>query len=126
MRINKQASWALGVIFITLLIVSLITLMLFWIPHYKVWKADKTWAAELAKAAQQKQIMIQQATAEKAAAVLRADAIKIIWEASQKYPEYRTQEFIWAFAEALIEWNIDQIIYVPTEANIPILEAWTR
>ncbi len=44
-------------------------------------------------------------------------------EAAQKYPEYRQQEFIGAFGEALKSGTISQIIYVPTEANIPIMEA---
>ena len=42
---------------------------------------------------------------------------------AQKYPEYRQQEFIGAFAEAIQSGQVEQIIYVPTEANIPIVEA---
>jgi hypothetical protein len=38
------------------------------------------------------------------------------WQAAQDFPEYRTQEFIGAFAEALKEGKIAQIMYVPTEA----------
>ncbi|WP_312307640.1 hypothetical protein [Acinetobacter variabilis] len=44
-------------------------------------------------------------------------------QAAKDYPEYRKQEFIGAFGEALREGRIQQIIYVPTEANIPIVEA---
>jgi hypothetical protein len=47
----------------------------------------------------------------------------LIGEAAKKYPEYRTQEFIGAFAEAIKDGKIDQIIYVPTEAGIPIVES---
>ena len=42
---------------------------------------------------------------------------------AKDFPEYRTQEFIGAFADALREGKITQIMYVPTEANIPITEA---
>lgn len=78
------------------------------------------------RAEQTKQIMIETARAEKEAAVLRAEAIAIIGAAAQDYPEYRTQEFIGAFGDALRDGAIEQIIYVPTEANIPILEAGKR
>jgi regulator of protease activity HflC (stomatin/prohibitin superfamily) len=71
-------------------------------------------------------VQIIQASAEKEAAQLRADAIAIIGKAAQDFPEYRTQEFIGAFAEALKEGKITQIMYVPTEANIPITEAGKR
>ena len=54
---------------------------------------------------------------------MRAEAIQILGEAAQQYPEYRQQEFIGAFAEALQQGTIRQIVYVPTEANIPIMEA---
>lgn len=76
------------------------------------------------RAEQEKQIQIAQARAEVESSRLRAEAIEIVWEASQKFPEYRTQEFIWASAEAMNNGNIQKIIYVPTEAWIPILEAW--
>ena len=38
----------------------------------------------------------------------------------------KTQKYINAFAKALKENKMQQIIYVPTEANIPILEAGKR
>jgi hypothetical protein len=70
--------------------------------------------------------MIETARAEKESALLRAEAIVIMGEAAKKYPEYRQQEFMQAFGEALREGNVSQIIYVPTEANMPILEAGKR
>lgn len=75
------------------------------------------------RAEQEKQVQIEQARAEVESAKLRAEAIEIVWEATQKFPEYRTQEFIWAFAEAMTNGEIQKVIYVPTEANIPIIEA---
>lgn len=92
----------------------------------KVYSAKKSGEARRLEAEQTKQILITQAQAEVEAAKLRAQAIEAIGEAAQKYPEYRHQEFIGAFAEALQEGNIDQMVYVPTEANIPIVEARPR
>lgn len=95
-------------------------------PKYKVYAMEQNGKAQLAQAEQTKKIMIETARAEKEAAILRAEAIEIMGEVAKKYPEYRNQEFITAFGEALKEGKIEQIIYVPTEANIPLLEAGKR
>lgn len=110
------------VILITITIVAIIGLM-FGLPIYGVWQQEYAGRAALAKASQTRQVLITQAQAEREAATARAEAISIMGEAAKKYPEYRQQEFIGAFAEALREGNISQIMYVPTEANIPITEA---
>lgn len=91
--------------------------------HYNVWSMEMQGKAKLAEAAQSKQILIEQAKAELEASKERAKAIEVIGEAAKKYPEYRMQEFIGAFGQALDNGNINTIIYVPTEANIPVLEA---
>jgi regulator of protease activity HflC (stomatin/prohibitin superfamily) len=77
----------------------------------------------LAHSVAAREVQVRQAQGEREAAVLRAEAIKIVGQATKDFPEYRQQEFIGAFAEAVKEGKISQIIYVPTEANIPITEA---
>lgn len=116
----------LGVVGAGVLGIALILGLMFGLPRYRVWQQEMAGKARLAEATQSRQILIEQARAEKDAAILQAEAIKIMGEAAQKYPEYRKQEFIGAFGEALKAGTIDQIIYVPTEANIPILEAGKR
>lgn len=111
---------------ISLLIVTLVAGLMYVVPVYKVWQQEKSGAAMLAKAEQEKKIMIETAKAEVEAASLQAQAIEIVGLAAQKFPEYRMQQFIIAFADALQEGTINQIIYVPTEANIPIIEAGQR
>jgi len=95
-------------------------------PQYGVWSAGMVGEAALMKARQERQILVTQAQAERDAAVMRAEAIRIVGGAAKEFPEYRQQEFIGAFAEALKEGKMQQIIYVPTEANIPITEAGKR
>lgn len=92
-------------------------------PQYNVYSQRLEGEAALAKAHSTRQVLVTQAQAEKDAAVLRAEAIAIVGKAAKDFPEYRQQEFIGAFAEAMHQGRINQIIYVPTEANIPILEA---
>lgn len=104
----------------------LIWLPMWGLPKYAVYQQELTGKAELARADQSRQILITQAKAEMEAAKLRATAINIVGEASARYPEYRQQEFIGAFADALRAGNITQIIYVPTESNIPVMEAGKR
>ena len=93
-------------------------------PIYSVWQQTKKGQAKLMRAAQERQILVEQAQAEKDSAQLRADAIKILGQAAKEFPEYRSQEFMAAFGEALQNNPNLQIIYVPTEANIPITEAF--
>lgn len=90
---------------------------------FNVWCQEMRGKAALAEASQSRKIQVEQAKAELESAKLRAKAIKIVGEMAKKYPEYRYQEYIGAFAEALKDGHIQQIIYVPTEAGIPLLEA---
>ena len=107
-------------------VVMFVGVLMWGLPTYSVWQQGLKGEAKLQLATQTKKIIIQQAEAEKSAAALRASAIEIVGAASQKYPEYRQQEFIGAFGTALENGTIEQIIYVPTEAMIPIMEAGKR
>lgn len=118
-EVGPVVAWLLIFVVGILFVLSL----MFGLPHYNVWEQNMDGLARLAKAEQTKQILVTQATAEKEAAKMTAEAISIVGEAAKKYPEYRDQEFIRSFASALENGNIHQIIYVPTEAGIPITEA---
>lgn len=107
-------------------IILLSALGLYGCPQYTVYEQQLAGEAELKRAEQNRQILVQQATAEREAAKARAEAIEVVGAAAKAFPEYRQQEFIGAFAEALKEGKMNQIIYVPTEANIPIIEAGKR
>lgn len=114
-----------GVLFLISVIVALAVIGAFVGPWYSVYSARMQGEAILAKSESSKKVLIEQARAEKEAATLRAEAIQIVGKAAKDFPEYRQQEFIGAFGEAMKEGNIDQIIYVPTEANIPIIRGRT-
>ena len=119
MSTKEIFAWV-GVVVVTLVIIF--GLMIGY-RHYSVWSMEMQGKAKLAEATQSRQIQIEQAKGELEASKHRAEAIEIVGKMAQKYPEYRQQEFIGAFAEALKEGNIDQIIYVPTETSIPLTEA---
>lgn len=124
MNYSRQPNISPFTILIALIcFIILMILILFGWPHYKVWKQGMDGQAALAEAEQSKMIQVQVAKAELESAKLRAQAIQLVGQAAKDYPEYRKQEFIGAFGEALRDGRIQQIIYVPTEANIPIVEA---
>ncbi len=104
-------------------ILALVAFTILWKPLVGPWSQERAGLANLRQAEQERKILVEQARAEKEAATMRAEAIAIVRQASQEFPEYRNQEFMGAFAEALQAGTINQIIYVPTEANLPILEA---
>lgn len=111
---------------IGLTLLSLIVAMMAGCPQYNVYSARMKGEATQAESQGARQALVSQAQAEKDAAQLRADAVKIMGQAAKDFPEYRQQEFIGAFAEAMKDGKIQQIIYVPTEAGIPITEAGKR
>jgi len=123
MRLNQNGNTTIIVMIATVAVVGLIAIAMIGLPLYGVWQQGLSGEAALAKAEQTRKILIEQAKAEKESAAIRAEAIQIIGQAAKDFPEYRLQEFMGAFAEALNSDKIEQIIYVPTEANIPVMEA---
>lgn len=116
---------------------KLLTLSLFlsgcnmW-PPYNVWEQKMAGEAELAKANYSKQVAVQEAKAKQEAASYLADAEvarakgvaaanKIIGDSLKNNESYLR----WLWIEGLKEKGND-VIYVPTEANLPILEAGKR
>lgn len=93
------------------------------IPIWSVWQQGLKGEAALARAEQERQILVQQATAERDAASLRAEAIGIVGQAAKDFPEYRYQEFLGSFSEALNSGKVQKLVFVPTEGQIPITEA---
>ena len=98
-------------------------------PQYKVWQQNKEGEAELARAEQNRKITVLEAKAKEDAAaslanaeILRARGIaqanKIIGDSLQNNDAYI--HYLWI--EALKESKND-VIYIPTEAGIPITES---
>lgn len=101
--------------------------------YYKVFTAEQTGKAELAQAEWNRQIIVRQAQAKKDAAQLEADAEviraggvakanKIVAEGLGGPEGYLRYLYI----HMLSEQTGSQVIYIPTEAGLPILEAGHR
>ncbi len=98
-------------------------------PIYNVWHAQKAGEAELAQADQNRQIAVAQARAKAESAHFEADAEitraegvaranEIIGKSLQGNEAYL--RYLWING---LEQNRNAVIYVPTEGNLPILEA---
>jgi regulator of protease activity HflC (stomatin/prohibitin superfamily) len=103
------------------------------IPVYKVWKAEKTGEAEYAQAEQNRRIKILEAQAAKESATLNAEAEvekakglaqanAIVAEGLEGHDEYL--RYLWI--THLESGEGKEVIYIPTEAGLPILEAGKR
>ena len=97
------------------------------IPQYNVYEQEKSGEAEFKKAEQNRRITVEEAQAELDASALVAEADVIraqgIADANEIIGGSITEEYLrWRFIEGLHDGS-SEIIYVPTEANLPILEA---
>ena len=119
MTVNETARRStLNIVLISLFVVAL---MFAW-PRYRIWQKGLAGEANLMQAVQERQILVEQARAERDAAKLRAEAIQIVGQAAKDFPEYRYQEFLGAFGEAFQNDSISKVVFIPTEANVPITE----
>jgi len=112
-----------------ILVIALIIAVFFGGPMYSVWHQRKAGEAELAKATYTRQVAIQEAHAKREAAIFLAEAEverakgvaaanKIIGDSLKGNEDYL--RYLWISG---LEHGQDQIIYIPTEAGLPILEA---
>lgn len=121
-----KATIAIGIF----LILSIISIMII-SPQYSVWEQGLAGQAELAKADYSKKVAVQEAQAkldsstllanaevERAKGVARAN--EIIGQSLKSNESYL--RYLWITEVAGHDTN-KTVVYVPTEANVPILEA---
>ena len=109
------------------IVIILIGGFLWGIPNYKVYSRELNGKAQLKEAEWNRQIAVQEAEALKESANLNAEAEVIrargIAEANHIISESLTERYIqYKFVEGLNDGNTE-VIYVATEAGLPILEA---
>ncbi len=117
----------IGIVVAIVFVMLLIGFMLWGIPRYKVYSRELNGKAQLREAEWNRQIAVQEAQALKESAKLKAEAEVIraqgIADANSIIAGSITEEYIrYKFVEGLNDGNTE-VIYVPTEANLPILEA---
>lgn len=114
----------------TLVLLATIALGMWGCPTYNVWQKTLAGQAELKQAEWNRQIAVQEAHAKMEASSLLAQAEverakgvaqanKIIGESLERNESYL--RYLWI--QQLNQAGQKEVIYVPTEANLPILEA---
>lgn len=114
-------------IFVLAMLIGMVLLAMWAMPQYGVYSKELSGKAQLKEAEWNRQIAIQEAEAEKQSATLKAEAEVIraggIAEANRIISNSLTNEYIkYKFVEGLNDGNTE-VIYVATEAGIPILES---
>lgn len=114
-------------------VVVLIVWALFGTPIWRVWAQSKQGEADLQQAHKEQQIQVSKAqgrldaaTINKQAAIIEAEAvaaqIEKIGQTLTKHDLYLR----WQWIKMMEERPDSSVIYVPTEANLPIMEAGKR
>lgn len=127
-NINIQPNALKNIIRIVIGVIVVIVAMAFIRPWYNVWSQEMEGKAEFAKAEQNRKIKIEEAKANLEAEKLNAqaeierakgaaEAIRI--ENGSITPTYI--QYLWVRQQS--DLNNKTVIYVPTETNLPILEA---
>ena len=128
-RKNTKADGELIWVFIILFVLALVAVAAVGLPIYNVWTKEMSGKADLANAEWSKQIAIEEAKAELESASLKAaaeverakgvaEANAIIGDSLKDNDAYLRYLWIQGLHDGSSE-----TIYIPTEANLPILEA---
>lgn len=117
--------WILGIMACAIFLLAL----MFGLPKYNVWNAQMSGKAKLAEANQSRQVMITEAKAKKESAIFEAEAEverakgmakanQIVGDSLDGHANYLMYLYIQNMQK-----TSNQIIYIPTEGGMPILEA---
>ena len=119
---------AVGISVIGLIILVIIAAIMFGYPRYKVWQQEMDGKAEFAKAEQNRKIKIEEARANLEAEKLNAQAEIARAKGAAKAIEIENGsitptyiQYLWVRQQA--DLGDKTVIYIPTEGNLPILEA---
>ena len=127
----SEFKWFISIV---LLIVGIVFGLMFGIPRYNVWRtkisiesAENKGKAEMAQAEQNRMILIEEAKANLEAQKLNSQAEIERAKGMAKAIEIENGKLTEKYIHYLWVRNIDKMdgdkIYIPTEANLPLLEA---
>lgn len=108
----------------------LMLLGMFLYPQYSIWEKEQSGKAQLAEATYNRQIVVEEANAnleaEKLNALAEIERAKGAAKAMEIEAGTLTAEYIQYLWVKAIDFNESTVIYIPTEAGLPILEAGNR
>lgn len=125
---SESLQTAVSISIIGLIIMVIIGTFMFGYPRYKVWQQEMDGKAEFAKAEQNRKIRIEEAKANLEAEKLNAQAEIERAKGAAKAIEIENGsitptyiQYLWVRQQANL--GDKTVIYIPTEGNLPILEA---
>lgn len=104
--------------FALVVVVAILGLSAWGCPQYNVYSARMKGEAQLAESEAARQTMVSEARARLDAAKMNAESIETEGTALEKHKSYLTKLWI-----EKINDNGNTVIYIPTEAGLPVLEA---
>jgi hypothetical protein len=114
-------------------VAALIAWSLFGLPTWRVWAQRKQGEADLQQAHKEQQIQVSKAqgrldaaSINKQAAIIEAEAVSAQIEKIGQTLTKHDLYLKWQWIKMMEERPESSVIYVPTEANLPILEAGKR
>ena len=115
--------WTRGALFV---ITALVGLSMWGCPQYRVWSSEMKGKAEMAEAEQNRKIQVEEAKANLEAQKLNSQAEVERAKGMAEAIEIEDGKLTSRYIHYLWVRNIDKMdgekIYIPTEANMPILE----
>lgn len=121
-QLGATLTFALG-----LLGIGVVAFLMWAFPTYKVWSQEMSGKAQLAEARWNRQIQIEEAQAnlesEKLNALAEIERAKGAAEAMEIEAGRLTSEYIQYLWVKAAKFDESTVIYVPTEAGLPILES---
>ena len=126
---TQKMTGAFAGTFFSWIVIFTICGALYGCPKYRVWQQGLEGQAELERAKQNRQVTIEEAQANLEAQKLNSEAeverAKGMAEAIEIENGKLTAKYIQYLWVRNMEENVNEKIYIPTEANLPILEAKT-
>ena len=128
-RQKKKVAIVKMVVWPIMIVLVLVGMFAGW-PTYNVWRAEMSGRAEMAQAEQNRKILVEEAQANLDAQKLNAQAEVERAKGMAEAIEIEDGKLSDQYIHYLWVRNIDKMdgdkIYIPTEANIPILEAASK
>lgn len=128
MKNQNYTGWILGFIIVTFLLIGA---LMFGLPKYNVWQQEMAGKAEMAKAEQNRKILVEEAKARLEAEKLNAqaeierargmaEAMKV--ENNTLNETYNQYLFIRTLEKIADKGSLPQIIYVPSTGLLPVMD----
>lgn len=124
---REKRQFAMWITLSILILISVIVLLMAVMPRYRVWSQEMRGRAAFAEAEQNRKIQVEEAKANLEAQKLNSESEIVRAEGMAKAIEIEngklTEKYIQYLWVRNMENNTNEKIYIPTEANLPILEA---